>query len=38
MIEWNTEVVLGEDETITMGFLVMSGKKDDGAANSRNVG
>jgi hypothetical protein len=38
MVKWNTEVVLGEDETITMGVLVMGGEKDDGAANSRNIG
>ena len=38
MVEWNAEVVLGENETVTMGFLVACGKEDNGRANSRNVG
>jgi hypothetical protein len=38
MVEWNAEVVLGEDETVTMGFLVVCGEEDNGTADSRNVG
>jgi hypothetical protein len=38
MVEWNAEVMLGEDESVTMGFLVVCGEEDNGTANSRNVG
>ena len=38
MVEWNTEVMLGEDKTVAMGVWVMRGKEDDSAAHSRNVG
>jgi len=38
MVKWDTEVVLGEDETIAMGFWIVCGEEDDGAANSWNVG
>ena len=38
LIEWNTEVVLREDETVTVGFLVVCGEEDNGTTNSRNVG